>query len=122
MNILFVDDDEDLRLIATAALTRYGGDTVREADGVAPALAALRAERPDLVITDLRMPGGDGTALLAGVRGDPALAGVPVVVLTAADAAPTADGLRAAGARAVLTKPFDPRSFVDEVHRLMSAP
>ena len=79
-NLLLVDDDPDiLRLLALRLST--AGHRVRSADGGEGALALFDAERPDLVITDLKMGGMDGLALFDAIqRRAPTL---PVIVLTA---------------------------------------
>ncbi|MGY1744097.1 response regulator [Blastococcus sp. SYSU D00695] len=91
---------------ATAALVAAAGWRVHEVPGVREALAAARAEAPDLVVADLGMPGGDGVALLRRLR----LAGCRAHLLGTADAAVPGDvvaAARDAGALAVLPAPVD---------------
>jgi two-component system NtrC family response regulator len=77
--ILVVEDDASLRRIAEYRLTEAGYEVRLEADGLA-GLRAFAAAPPDLVVTDLRMPGGDGESLYEEIlRRDPA---TPVVVMT----------------------------------------
>lgn len=119
MNVLVVDDDEDLRLIAGASLTRYAGATVTEADGVPAALRALEGALPDIVITDLRLGGAGGEELLSAIRADTRLKTLPVVVLTAATGAAVATDLAARGATLVITKPFVPEVFAATIRALV---
>ncbi len=78
----------------------------------AEALAALRADRPDLVLADIMMPELDGYGLLAAVRSDPVLADLPVVLLSArAGQEATIEGLDA-GADEYLVKPFSARELL----------
>ncbi|MDA0180458.1 response regulator [Solirubrobacter phytolaccae] len=102
--LLLVDDEPDIRMIATMALERVGGWTVTAAASAGEAIAAVRADLPDVVLLDVMMPDTDGPATLAQLRpllGD----GVPVIFLTARG---ETDHLLALGAAGVIAKPFDP--------------
>jgi PAS domain S-box-containing protein len=77
--ILVVDDNDAVRFIAGAFLRDAGYDVV-EASGGQPALAVMRSRPADLVVTDLAMPGMDGTQLAAQVRAE--WPGVPVIFVT----------------------------------------
>lgn len=81
VRIVLVDDHPVVRDgLLGLVTTQEDLSLVAEAAGGGEALAAVRAHRPDLVITDLRMPGGDGVALIAALRDeDPTL---PILVLT----------------------------------------
>jgi CheY-like chemotaxis protein len=84
MNVLIADDEPMTRSLLRRVLTRDCGCTVSEAaDGLA-ALSSCGTTRPDLIITDLRMPVMDGIELIEALRQVPALAAVPVVMMTAA--------------------------------------
>jgi CheY-like chemotaxis protein len=84
MNVLIADDEPMTRSLLRRVLTRDCGCTVSEAaDGLA-ALSSCGSARPDLIITDLRMPVMDGIELLEALRQVPALAAIPVVMMTAA--------------------------------------
>jgi CheY-like chemotaxis protein len=79
--ILVVDDSEIERELLSAGLSAIGY-TVRSAANGIEALAAIRADPPDVLVLDLMMPGMDGPSLLEAMRRDPGLAGVRVVVTT----------------------------------------
>jgi CheY-like chemotaxis protein len=83
--VLVVDDDADLRDSIEAALASHGHPVVQAADG-AEALAWLQKETqgPCLVLLDLMMPGMNGFELRSRMVADPALAAIPVVVITGA--------------------------------------
>jgi len=84
MNVLIVDDEPMTRSLLRRVLTRDCGCTVSEAtDGLA-ALSSCGTTPPDLIITDLRMPVMDGIELIEALRQVPALAAIPVVMMTAA--------------------------------------
>ena len=80
--VLVVDDDTDSRRVASRFLAS-SGVTVREAPDGESALVEMRMQPPDVVVLDLMMPVLDGFGVLAAMRADPTLAGIPVVVLTA---------------------------------------
>ena len=103
-SVLVVDDNADMREYLRRLLAaRY---VVATATDGKEALAAIRRDRPDLVLTDVMMPVLDGFALLRAIRGDPALSDLPVVLLSArAGKEASVEGLEA-GADDYLTKPF----------------
>lgn len=80
---VLVVDDEELMREAAAALLAEEGYSVREARDGAEALASARAERPDVILTDIMMPLHDGLELLHGLRASEELMRIPVVVMTA---------------------------------------
>jgi PAS domain S-box-containing protein len=102
--VLVADDNADMRdYLARLLSTRW---TVSAVDDGEQALAAALAAPPDLVVSDVMMPGRDGMALLAALRADPRTARVPVVLLSArAGEEAAVEGL-GAGADDYLVKPF----------------
>ncbi|MBI5899151.1 MAG: sigma 54-interacting transcriptional regulator [Rhodocyclales bacterium] len=114
--ILLVDDDPDLlRLIAIRL--EAAGHVVTTAAGGAQALAQIAADRPQLVITDMRMPGMDGNALFAAVQANyPTL---PVIILTAHGTIAEAVAATHRGVFGYLTKPYQARELLDMVARAL---
>jgi two-component system, NtrC family, response regulator GlrR len=111
-NVLLVDDDEQILQLIEMRL-RAGGYTVSTANSGEAALASLAVSRPDVVVTDLRMPGMDGLALFDAIhRSAPSL---PVVVLTAHGTIPEAVAATRHGVFSFLTKPFEPKVLLDTV-------
>ena len=103
--ILIADDNADMREYLTNMLRNAGYD-VRQVDDGRQALDAIRAELPDLVISDVMMPGLDGLGLVALLRNDPRTAALPVLLLSArAGQEASIEGLQA-GADDYLVKPF----------------
>ena len=102
--ILIVDDDRDLRLGLNARLRASGYETVFAEDG-AGAIAAARRESPDLMLLDLGLPAGDGFVVLERMQNLPDVSGLPVIVLSARDAAANKDRAIEAGAVAYFQKP-----------------
>jgi len=110
--ILLVDDDKDLLQLIALRL-RAAGYTVRTAESGEAALASLAAERPHLVISDLRMQGMDGLALFEAMRRE--APDLPVVILTAHGTIPEAVDATRRGVFGFLTKPFDSKVLLDTV-------
>jgi CheY-like chemotaxis protein len=106
--ILVVDDQPENRQLLTTLLG-YRGHRLREATNGAEALETVRAERPDLIITDLLMPTMDGYEFVRQVRADPVLAQTRVIFYTAAYHEREAAALaRKCGVTHLLTKPMEP--------------
>jgi len=112
--VLVADDNADMRAYIGRLLGAHW-DVETEADGNA-AIEAIRRNRPDIVVTDAMMPGLDGFGLLAAIRNDPDLLGLPVIMLSArAGEEARIEGLDA-GADYYLTKPFSARELVAQVN------
>src|SRR4029079_18044015 len=103
--VLIADDNTDMREYLTRLLRSAGYRVTAVSDGEA-ALMAVRADVPDIVVSDVMMPRLDGLALVATLRADPRTAAVPVLLLSArAGQEASIEGLRA-GADDYLVKPF----------------
>ena len=115
MKVLIVDDEPDIRRIATLSLARLGGMDVIEAANGEEALGQARDLKPDVILLDVMMPGRDGPSTLAALRADARTAAIPVVFLTAKAMAAEVARLRSLGAVGVLTKPFDPMTLAADL-------
>jgi CheY-like chemotaxis protein len=117
--ILIADDEKDLREILADEL-RYCGCEVSEAENGKAAYATLEKQPFDLIISDIRMPGGDGIELLKAVRArDPKL---PPLVLISGYSDITEKEALALGARRVFVKPFNLNELVTEVVAAIAHP
>jgi two-component system response regulator GlrR len=115
-NILVVDDDPDLLRLMQIRLTA-AGYAVSTAESGERALAQASVARPQLLVTDLRMGGMDGMALLEAIHAqNPTL---PVIVLTAHGTIPDAVAAVKGGVFGYLTKPFDARALLTEIERAL---
>jgi CheY-like chemotaxis protein len=116
-NIIYVDDEEDIREVALIALEDIGGFSVK---AFASAMALLQAlpPPPDLILLDVMMPGMDGPALLRELRKKPGFASIPAIFMTAKVQPSEVQALLAEGAVGVVAKPFDPMSLAPEIVRL----
>ena len=101
--VLVVDDDPASRQLVNRMLSKEGFRVLEAANGEA-ALALARAERPDVITLDVLMPGLDGWGVLAALKGDAALSGIPVVMLSVTDERHLGFSL---GAAEYLTKPVE---------------
>lgn len=116
--LLVVDDDPGL-LRAVAETLRAEGYEVTTARRGADALVSIAESLPDLIVSDIRMPGMDGYELVRNLRASPRTKLIPIVFLTAKDE--TTDriaGFRS-GVDAYLTKPFEPDELVAVVANIL---
>jgi DNA-binding response OmpR family regulator/nitrogen-specific signal transduction histidine kinase len=112
--VLLADDNADMRAYVRRLLEAQGYAVTAVAAGDA-ALAAIRKAPPDLILTDVMMPGLDGFGLLREIRRDPRLAGTPLIMLSArAGEEAQVEGLEA-GADDYLVKPFAARELLARV-------
>ncbi len=117
---LLVVDDEPNLLRAVAACLKAEDYEVSTARSGREALLQLAETVPDLVVSDIRMPGMDGYQLARQLRGSPRTALVPIVFLTAKDeTADRIEGFRA-GVDAYLTKPFEPEELIAVVTGILN--
>ena len=112
--VLVAEDEPDLREYIEAALRPYY-DVETAPDG-ALALAAVKARAPDLVLTDVMMPGTSGTDLCRAIKQDPRLKSTPVIVLTALSATDNVLDAYSAGADDFVTKPFHSRVLLARIN------
>ena len=113
-DVLLVDDNDDLRYVLAAVLSRHGYRVI-EAGDEPGAIEALRLNRPSLVLSDLRLPAGDGLGVLCAAKElDPAL---PVILMTGYGAIDEAVAAVREGALDYLTKPIDHEHLVLSVSR-----
>ena len=117
---LLVVDDEPNLLRAVAACLKAESYEVSTARSGHEALMQLAESVPDLIISDIRMPGMDGYKLARQLRGSPRTALVPIVFLTAKDQTEDRiEGFRS-GIDAYLTKPFEPDELIAVVNGILS--
>ena len=117
---LLVVDDEPNLLRAVAACLKAENYEVSTARSGREALMQLAESVPDLVISDIRMPGMDGYKLARQLRGSPRTTLLPIVFLTAKDqTSDRIEGFRA-GIDAYLTKPFEPDELIAVVNGILN--
>jgi CheY-like chemotaxis protein len=116
--ILICDDEVTMRLLVRVVLN--GDYEFSEAADAFQALDFARRTKPDLVVLDVMLPGGDGLVLLEQLRDDPRLGEIPAIVLTASPDFENA--ALAAGAERFFMKPFDPEELRAAVEELVASP
>ena len=103
---LIIDDNRETA-DALKQMVDLLGVPARVAYGASPAISALSSMTPRLVLLDINMPGVDGTEILAFLRREPRLAGVPVIVITSDDQPETRQRVMQGGATSMIIKPAD---------------
>lgn len=116
--ILVVEDDDHIATALDFVMMRDGYQRDRIADG-ALALPRIRATRPDLVLLDVMLPGASGYDICEGVRADPDLAGVKILLMTARGSALDRKRGLDLGADGFVAKPFDLADLRREMRRLL---
>ncbi len=116
--ILIVDDNEDLSKGLRIILRAHDYVTAVAADGVS-AISQAKNEKPDLILLDLGLPAGDGFKVMERLSNIDSLASIPVIVLSAKDAATNKERALKAGARAFLQKPPDNAELLGSIKRLL---
>jgi DNA-binding response OmpR family regulator len=117
-SILVVEDDLDIAALIAHYLEKAGHRVDRVTSGT-DVLPRLRKAPPDLVILDLMLPGVDGLVVCQAMRADPALAGIPIIMLTArGEESDRVSGLEL-GADDYVTKPFSPKELSARVTALL---
>jgi len=117
VRVLVVDDDADSLKLAAVALEQYGARVTTARSG-AEALEAMTSELPDVLVSDLGMPGLDGLQLIREIRSRKG-GSVPALALTAYAMEADEERTRAAGYTMHLSKPLDPRRLAAAVSRLV---
>jgi DNA-binding response OmpR family regulator len=112
--VLVVDDDPVILKLLTVNFELEGYDVISASDG-AEGLAAVREQRPAVVVSDIMMPNMSGLDLVTAMQADAELAAIPVILLSAkAQAGDVRAGLDA-GAVDYVTKPFEPLDLLQRV-------
>jgi DNA-binding response OmpR family regulator len=118
--ILVVEDEDNIAVALDYLMTREGYDHDRVASG-ADALPRIRKTHPDLVLLDVMLPEVSGYEICEGIRTDPSLADVKVLMMTARGSAIERRKGMALGADGFISKPFELKDLRDEVRRLLTA-
>jgi len=116
--VLVIDDDPVILELLRINFEIEGFEVISACDGQ-EGLRRAGVDHPDVILSDIMMPRLDGLQLLARLRGDPATADVPVVLLSAKAQRAEVDRGMALGADDYVTKPFDPLELLDRVNAAM---
>ena len=115
--ILIIDDEDDIREVAALSLEAIAGWEILTAssgaDGIA--IAAAANTKPDAILMDVMMPEVDGPTTFGLMQKNPAIAGIPVLLLTAKVQGIDQRRFANLGVTAVLFKPFDPLTLAQQI-------
>lgn len=115
---LVVDDFGTMRRIVRNLLKELGYTNVDEAEDGSMALAKLRKESFDFVVSDWNMPVMDGLTMLQNIRADPALAKLPVLMVTAEAKKENIIAAAQAGANGYVVKPFTAATLEEKLNKI----
>ena len=118
MRFLIVDDFSTMRRIVRNLLKELGYTNVDEAEDGDMALAKLRGEPFDFVISDWNMPNMDGLTMLQNIRADPALSKLPVLMVTAEAKKENIIAAAQAGANGYIVKPFTTATLDEKLTKI----
>jgi len=116
--IMIVDDEEDIRTIASMALELTGGFTIALAASGQQAIDEAPDFVPDIILLDFMMPGMDGPATLRVIQSHPTLSQVPIVFMTGKVQPQEVAECLAMGAIAVISKPFEAMKLAQQVQNI----
>ncbi|EHM03249.1 response regulator receiver domain protein [Acetobacteraceae bacterium AT-5844] len=119
--ILYVEDDADVRKVATFALKMVGKFEIEACSSGEEALEKAAAFAPQLLLLDVMMPGMDGPTTLARLRELPEIAGTPAIFMTAKVQPQEVQRYRDLGSLDVISKPFDPMTLSATVREIWSS-
>ena len=122
--ILITDDSAAMRSFVRRVIELSGFDVAKcfEASNGEEALAVLRREWVDAILTDINMPGVDGEELLRRLAADDLLRAIPAIVISTDATQNRIQRLLALGARGYVTKPFEPETLRGELERTLGVP
>ena len=119
MRFLVVDDFSTMRRIVKNLLKELGYANVDEAEDGVQALAKLRSEPFDFIVSDWNMPNMDGLTMLQNIRADPALAKLPVLMVTAEAKKENIIAAAQAGASGYVVKPFTAATLQEKLDKII---
>jgi two-component system cell cycle response regulator len=117
MKVLVIEDDPtDLKLMG--AVLKIGGHTVDGRTAAEGAMEAIAADRPDVILLDLRLPGMDGLALVRLLKAAAGTRQIPIVAMTAYSDQYQREELLSAGCEAYIVKPIDTRELPAKLEKI----
>jgi two-component system KDP operon response regulator KdpE len=122
--ILLVDDDKDLLQGMNVTLRASGYEVINAQDAIA-AVSMARHAKPDLIVLDIGLPGGDGFLVmerLDGLISASSISVIPIIVVSAKESGPNRERAIKAGALAFFQKPVDRKEFMAAVRKAVDEP
>jgi two-component system chemotaxis response regulator CheY len=121
LKILAVDDSPTMRRIIINTLKRAGYDDITEATDGKDALAKLKIDKFQFIITDWNMPEMDGLSFVNAVRSDPELKSLPVLMVTTRSVKDDIVQAMKAGVNNYIVKPFTPETLADKINQVLQS-
>ena len=121
IKVMVVDDQASMRAMIRRSLQDFGFKEVRDCAGPVEALAAVRADRVHLIISDFNMPDMDGLQFLEAVRGDAVIGKTVFIMLTGSADKEIVQKAAALGVNNYVVKPFAPASLKEKIERVFGA-
>ncbi len=120
-HILIIDDEEDIREVAMLSLEAVAGWSITTASSGAEGIAMANAAdpKPDAILMDVMMPGMDGPTTFRAMQQEPAIANIPVLLLTAKVQGVDQRRFAGLGVASVLFKPFDPLTLAQQISEVL---
>lgn len=119
MSVVLAEDDVDIRDLVQLVLEGLDLDVVAVGNGE-EALAAVRAQRPELLLLDITMPVMNGLEVCRAIRADSELADLPIILMTARAQATDVQAGMEAGADTYIIKPFGPIELREHVESILN--
>ena len=113
--LLIVDDEDDIREVAALSLEATANWEILTASSGREGMVVAAAEKPDAILMDVMMPEMDGPTTFKQMQQNPAIAGIPVVLLTAKVQGVDQRRFAGLGVAGVLFKPFDPLTLASQI-------
>ncbi len=117
--VLIIDDEDDIREVAALSLEATAGWTILTASSGSAGIAVASAEQPDAILMDVMMPEMDGPSTFKLMQGNPAISGIPVVLLTAKVQGVDQRRFADLGVAGILFKPFDPLTLSAQIAEVL---
>ena len=117
--ILLIDDEDDIREVASLTLEATAGWEVITANSGPSGIRAALAEQPEAILMDVMMPEMDGPTTFREMQKNPLIANIPVILLTAKVQGVDQRRFADLGVAAVLFKPFDPMTLAQQIAEVL---
>jgi CheY-like chemotaxis protein len=113
--VLIIDDEDDIREVAALSLEATAGWEILTASSGAEGIAVATAQQPDAILMDVMMPGVDGPTTFSKMQQTPAIAEIPVLLLTAKVQGVDQRRFAGLGLAGLLFKPFVPQTLAQQI-------
>ena len=117
--ILIIDDEDDIREVAALSLEATAGWHILTANSGVRGIELAVTEQPDAILMDVMMPDVDGPTTFRSMQQNPAIAHIPVLLLTAKVQGVDQRRFAGLGLAAVLFKPFDPLTLAEQISEVL---